>query len=292
VLILILSETPARADDRIDQATHLIMQLCIAGGDQLVEIGKTRDSIEVNGNNRSLQIDRRESSGLVGGISKEITALSAQQASEARSCTQKYLRDLLDIILKDDQPQVSGRSHVGSQGSINTEPEKFWGGRGIWEDNQNYCERLLDFLSASSKPENFKYKDNGKMVSLKSVLKRGDIEGNYFVRTEPGSSAAFCRVYDNKVGGYPALTCSRVVTLRRSDVFASVYNQTLKDMRDCLLPRGWKQTSIDQGACIPSGTTAGECVRRFSNDRQNVWLYSNLDDGSKYVVGIQTRLGE
>ena len=39
--------------------------------------------------------------GLVGGISKEITSLSAQQASEARLCTQKYLKELLEVILKD-----------------------------------------------------------------------------------------------------------------------------------------------------------------------------------------------
>jgi hypothetical protein len=266
------------------------MQLCIAGGDQLVEITKRDNSIEVAGKNSSLQIDRRESSGLVGGISKEITALSAQQASEARSCTQKYLKDLVDIILKDDQLQDPGRAKVTSQGSIDTDPDTFWGGRGIWADNQNYCERLLEFLSASLTPENFRYRDSGETVSLSSVSALREIEGNYFVRTERGSDARYCSVFYNMT--YNALSCGRVVTFGKREVFASVYNQTLKDMRDCLLPAGWQQTSIDQGACIPGGVRRGECVRRFSKGPQNVWLYSNLDDGSKYAVGIQTQLGK
>jgi hypothetical protein len=289
-LMLVVCPSLARGDDRIKQATELIMQLCIAGGEQSVEITKSDHSIEVAGKNSSFQIDRRESSGLVGGISKEITSLSAQQASEARSCTQKYLKDLVDIILKDDQLQGPGRARVSSQGSFDTDPETFWGGRGIWEDNQNYCERLLEFLSASATPENFRYKDTGEKVSLINLSALRKIEGNYFVRTEPGSDTAYCAVYDNKT--YNALTCSRVVSFGRRDVFASVYNQTLKDMRDCLLPAGWKQTTVDQGACIPSGTTRGECVRRFSKGSRNVWLYSNRDDGPKYSVGIQTKLGD
>src|SRR5262249_35807402 len=60
----------------------------------------------------SVQIQRQESSGLVGGISDKITALGAQQASEARLCTQKYLKDLLDIILKEQASRVLDETTV------------------------------------------------------------------------------------------------------------------------------------------------------------------------------------
>jgi tetratricopeptide (TPR) repeat protein len=87
--------------NRAKEAADLIIRLCIAGGSD-VEIRSKGNSIELSGKDSSVSIDRRESSGLVGGISKEITNLSAQQASEARACTQRYLKDLLDLILKDE----------------------------------------------------------------------------------------------------------------------------------------------------------------------------------------------
>jgi hypothetical protein len=294
--LLVLVVSPAFAGDRVKQATDIILKLCIASGVQTIEITKKGNFIEVAGTSSSLQIGRRESSGLIGGISKEITTLSAQQASEARSCAQKYLKKLVDIILKDEPGngvQGSGRAIVSSHGSVEGDAEKFWGGRGIWEDNQSYCQRLLEFLSASTEPENFTY-ENGEKVSLKTVTSAGrNIVGNYFVKTEAGSAARFCRVYYNAKatgGAYNALHCGRTVSVRRLDVFASVYNQTLKDMRDCLLPAKWKQTTLDQGACFPSGTGRGECVRRFEKGSRRVWLYSNLDEEG-YYMGIQTKLG-
>jgi hypothetical protein len=268
------------------------LQLCIAGGVQNIEITKKDSSIEVAGKSNSVQLDRGEWSGLVGGISKELTALSAQQASEARSCTQKYLKDLLEIIMKDDPSKgIQGTARVTgrSTGSVSSDPEAFWGGRGIWQDNQNYCSNLLEFLSASSNPANFRFKGSDATISVNDILTHREIEGNYFMRTEPGSTAPFCGV--RKTSTY-ILYCVRVVSSGRPDVFASVYNQTLKDMRDCLLPAGWKQTSMDQGACMPSGTGKGECVRRLSKASQSVMLYSSLAEGSSYMVGIQTDLGK
>ena len=153
----------------------------------------------------------------------------------------------------------------------------------------NYCEGLLKFLSASSGPGNFRYLD-GEKVSPETVsTKFQKIEGNYIIRTGLGSGARFCGVYDND--SYNALSCSRVVSFGRRDIFASVYNQTLKDMRDCLLPAGWKQSSLDQVACIPTGRRSGECVRRFSKGYKDVWLFSNVEEGSRYLIGIQTNLG-
>jgi hypothetical protein len=283
----------ANADDRVKQASDLILQLCIAGGVQNIEITKKDNSIEVAGKSNSLQLDRREFSGLVGGISKEITVLSAQQASEARSCTQKYLKDLLELILRDDPSkgiQGTARVTARSTGSISSDPEAFWGGRGIWQDNQNYCQNLLDFLSATYEPGNFRYKDSGTKVSARNISGVRTIEGNFFMRTEPGSTAGFCVVDAKGLGWYIPLECSREVSVGKPDVFASVYNQTLKDIRDCLVPAGWKQTTVDQGACVPGGSSGSECMRRFSKGPRNVWLYSNLK-GSSYRVGIQTELG-
>src|SRR5262249_11837358 len=106
--------------------------------------------------------ERRESSGLVGGISREITALSAQQASEARSCTQKYLTEIVNIILRDEpaspslRPSRDNKSHE----TVLSDPESYWGGLGIWEDNKNYCSQLVQFLEASLNSRNFHYADN------------------------------------------------------------------------------------------------------------------------------------
>ena len=117
LLALPMSRALAEQNDRVTQARDLILKLCIAGGEESVEITKKGTSIEVAGNGDSIQIERRVYSGLVGGISKEITALSAQQASEARSCTQKYLKKLVDIILEDRPGSPAQRSDQGTVGS-------------------------------------------------------------------------------------------------------------------------------------------------------------------------------
>jgi hypothetical protein len=90
-----------------------------------------------------------------------------------------------------------------------------------------------------------------------------DDRGKLFLRTEPGSAEPLCAVDKKDPAPYALLYCERAVSVGKPDVFASVYNQTLKDMRDCLLPAGWNQTTINQGACIPTGLGGGECVRRF-----------------------------
>jgi hypothetical protein len=283
----------AQTVNRVKEAADLILRLCIAGGAQSVEINRKGNSIELSGTNGHLEIDRRESSGLVGGISKEITALSAQQASEARSCTQKYLKELLDIILKDDfekQTVLLDRAGI-TNGILEVDQDRYWGGRGLWQDNENYCEHLLEFLSASFNPSLFRFANNGQQVSIRVFSGPRSIQGNYFIRTDLGSNDQFCGV--SKGSPYNPIYCSRPVSYGRPDIFSSVFNQTLKDLRSCLVPDGWRQTSLDQGACIPTVGTGGECVRRFSKGARNVWLYSlfSADSGSEYSIGIQTELG-
>lgn len=133
-------------------------------------------------------------------------------------------------------------------------------------------------------------------MSLKTVTaERKDIEGNYFIRTRVGAKVHYCYVqfHPKSWGGdaYNSVGCARGVSKGRPDVFASVYNQTLEDMRGCMIPNGWTQSSSDQGACIPIGSGEGECIRRFSRGDRDVWLYSNIEENNMYSVGIQAQLG-
>ena len=73
-----------------------------------------------------------------------------------------------------DEPEKSiqgaHRGAVVDQGSIFDDPDKFWGGKGISEDNKNYCDDLIDWINAASTPENFTFLDNGEQVSLNRML--------------------------------------------------------------------------------------------------------------------------
>jgi NitT/TauT family transport system substrate-binding protein len=203
---------------------------------------------------------------------------------------------LLDTVFVDVSPQAYPNAKTGIEGSAVNDPEAFWGGGGIWEDRQNYCERLKGFLSATTTPEKFKYAENGKDVELNTLSPDWQpVEGNYIIKTEIGSTSRFCAVFrqgyeSGSEPAYNAIYCGRVVSTGRPEIFASVFNQTLKDMRDCLLPEGWEQTSTDQGACYPSGIKRGECRRIFTKTSRNVWLFSNLRNAD-WDIGIQTYLG-
>jgi hypothetical protein len=279
---------------RVKEAADLILKLCIAGGSDSIEISPEEDSLKVTGKGSSVTIDRRDWSGLVGGISKEITVLSAQQASEARNCTQKYLGDILNFLLKDDPNSKASTPRsgavAGTKALFNSDPDSYWDGKGIWQDPENYCEILLSFLSASSSGRNFRFAESGKPISPEKVTTQAQmIEGNFFVKTDPGSTEQYCGVFIHQLG-YNGLFCARTVSVARPDLFASVYNQTLKDMKICLVRAGWTQVGADQGACLPRGKLQGQCVRTFQRGYSSVWLYSALD-GPAYQIGIQTSLG-
>jgi hypothetical protein len=90
------SSAPTSVDERIRRGADLIMELCLAKG---VEIEEQRDSTEIEGEAGSVKINKREVLGVKDGISEKLTILSAQQASEARACTQQYISKLLDKTL-------------------------------------------------------------------------------------------------------------------------------------------------------------------------------------------------
>ncbi len=116
VFMIVAAQSLGGETDRIEQAkqiTDLILRLCIANGSENVEIRREGNSVEVGTKGAYQRLDTRESSGLIGGISKEITELSAQQASEARACTQKYLQKVLDFILEPKSPPRPALSAPG-----------------------------------------------------------------------------------------------------------------------------------------------------------------------------------
>src|SRR3954463_15763454 len=107
-------------------------------------------------------------------------------------------------------------------------------------------------------------KVNGEKAFLENLSERNrTIEGNYFIKAEFRSITHLCGVSYNAKHGYNGISCAKIVAIDRPDVFTAVYNQTLKDMQSCLLPAGWEQDSLDQGACVLSGEVNGGCVRTF-----------------------------
>jgi hypothetical protein len=92
----ISSDEPKAAT--IEELTTLIMNGCMAAGSQSLEVSKSGDAVEVQGPNGSFLLQQR-ATGIIGGLSDKITSLQAQQASEARRCTEKYLGEILDYIL-------------------------------------------------------------------------------------------------------------------------------------------------------------------------------------------------
>lgn len=269
--------------DRVREATDLVLQLCLAKSSE-IEITSRGDAVEVSGDDKSVVIEK-ESVGLVGGISKELTNLSSQQASEARACTQKYLKELFDIVLKDASAETPKDVDFYQNNA------QFWGANGFWQDPSNYCKSLMGVIRASIEPRNFEFSDSGDRVSLKALSSKPQkISGNFFVRTEFGSRARFCSVFYNSKQKYNALACSRLISRGDAKSFAAVYSKTVSDTRTCLGANGWIETSLDKGVCMPN-RDHGDCIHTFSKNGRFVWLFANFS-GERYEAGIQMDLGD
>ncbi|MBY5666630.1 hypothetical protein [Rhizobium leguminosarum] len=284
VPVVLLVSFPCEAfaeGESVRDAANLVLELCLARSTE-IEITGNSDTVEVAGDNQSIRITKKQVTGLAGGISRELTELSSQQASETRACTQKYLREILDLLLKGTPEDVPKDPDFWS------DTARYWGTNGLWNDPSHYCEALIGFTDAAKKPRNFYFSDSGERVSIGALSsKQSKIEGNFFIRTDEGSSARFCGAFDNK--SYYGVACSRLISNDDPKTFASVYSKTLRDLRACLPNYGWRETSVDQGACLPR-RKGGDCVHRFSKDHQGLWLYSALN-GDRYEAGIQVELG-
>lgn len=222
-------------------------------------------------------------------------APAASRSADARPHEEGYPKHLIGLSVGDesvDTPPQLPEGIIDDDAAVKADPEAFWGGKGIWEDDRNYCRDLLAFVAASRTPDNFRYADDGQQVSLETLsADQRQIEGSYFIRSGPRSVARPCSVFHNARAGYDGVACVRIVSYGRPDVFASVYDRTLEDMRECLLPAGWEQASSDQGPCDPGGQGGGQCIRTFAKGSRFLWLFSNIV-GGLYAAGVQTLLGE
>ncbi|MDL2409963.1 peptidoglycan-binding protein [Rhizobium calliandrae] len=96
VLLFLISSRISFAQSDAEEAANIIMKLCIAAGEESISITTTGSSVNAS----DQVVADRTSRGIVGGISNEITALAAEQASQARACTRKYLGQVLQILLR------------------------------------------------------------------------------------------------------------------------------------------------------------------------------------------------
>jgi hypothetical protein len=115
LVTLASSHVLADQDDSVKRAADIILRLCIAKSES-IEIRKEGDSLHLNGKGVSVELHKQEYNGLVGGISKDITALSAQQASEARKCTELFLPELVHFILHEQPITYRTQPHNGNFG--------------------------------------------------------------------------------------------------------------------------------------------------------------------------------
>ena len=116
--------TYAQSNNKIQDAIRVIVMLCVAGGER-VEVSGTATGDgglalkKQNGaGSPDVTFSRSEGMGLVDGIRREMSSISANQASEARKCMQPYIDRIIDIILSDTPslslPPTSTWSHNNS----------------------------------------------------------------------------------------------------------------------------------------------------------------------------------
>ena len=72
-----------------DRVADLALKICLTeGSERSVTITGQGDSLDVKGSPGTITVKRTEARGLVGGLSPAMTRVLAEQASEARACTQ------------------------------------------------------------------------------------------------------------------------------------------------------------------------------------------------------------
>lgn len=112
---LVFCPSPAGADteNKIDQAVSVILDLCLAKGSERVEITNQGNDVIVGSGHVSIQVRTTEYAGIVGGISKQINTIMAEQATETRACTQRYIDQITNFIF--DRKGEKEFPNVGKQ---------------------------------------------------------------------------------------------------------------------------------------------------------------------------------
>jgi hypothetical protein len=107
-LILWLGST-ALAQNKVDKAIDILITLCVAGG-ETVEIGSNDSDLKIASSDDDSQVNVKKSQyrGLIGGLSKELTKLSSEQADSARECLRPYIDRILVIVLEEVEEKPEG----------------------------------------------------------------------------------------------------------------------------------------------------------------------------------------
>lgn len=138
---LLLALTPTQGafaqTKNVQDAITVIVLFCVAGGDR-VEIsntGKGDGEIQLKSgggaNSPGITISTKTAArGLVDGILREMSQVSAAQASEARKCMQPYIERIINTLLGQPNaattslPQKSSWTHNGSIMSVTTQEDR------------------------------------------------------------------------------------------------------------------------------------------------------------------------
>jgi hypothetical protein len=108
ITLLVLNLSPAVGQENegirfASEVTNLLLRACLATG-EVAEINKEGDAVRLTGHQGSIEL---RFSGVIGGISKEMTDVQSRQTDKARSCMQPYIPQILSYLSR-DQP---GNNH-------------------------------------------------------------------------------------------------------------------------------------------------------------------------------------
>jgi hypothetical protein len=99
----------------VQDAINVIVTFCMAGGEKLEVSGAVSGNgglelkKEGGASSANITFSKSEAKGLVDGIRREMSNITANQASEARKCMQPYIDRIVDLILPPNSlPLLSG----------------------------------------------------------------------------------------------------------------------------------------------------------------------------------------
>jgi hypothetical protein len=106
-LLLVLGQTEAAIAQtkNVQDAVDVIVMFCVAGGEkfEVSGTGKGDGGLELKKEGKpssaDITISKSEARGLVDGLRREMSNVTANQASEARKCMQPYIERILDTLL-------------------------------------------------------------------------------------------------------------------------------------------------------------------------------------------------
>jgi hypothetical protein len=122
LLVSIDSHELGAQSRKVQEAIDVIVMLCVAGGAKR-EISRDKD-VRIESTS--------EAKGLVDGLTKEVSKLAAEQASEARTCMRPYIERVLSMLedrssppVGIDEPRVPRGTSEGPYGPRGFGPQGF-----------------------------------------------------------------------------------------------------------------------------------------------------------------------